>query len=586
MPSESLLRKDKTIVTKPHWFSYTQTTLGNNKICAISVVLDAGAQEFFSGIRIIIVRKEGIEPNSVDLKYCFDTSPGSDLWKPSQHMFSTHRGYKANHRQSKAQSQCLIEKSTHQPGPPPLCTIVFELQDSGIDGDPSVCLTLRSDSNSDSPLQIIYDHAVSDKVFLAFLESNSIFRGMGTSSEGENSMFFTRYDGNDSYVIRVLPVSGPRKPFPGLPFEIIRRIAEEAFTYRYTGWRASLLSCALVCKAWHPLIDMFFDTLGSSLDNNRLNPRKVSNSLVMQPEKGHLVRRVDYRNFCPAPDDLERIDFSDCLIFVLRMSIFVEEVILCVIPSTLIQKLLDALVQLKRVEIFTMYMGGFHYPVGGRTQYPSIVDTQRSIANWTNLRVLKLSSWEEPREAGALCAAPSKSRLEHLWLKNGSLTGEQLSWFASPYSRIRDLSLINIVGLSNSGLSALFDKISPTLKYLSTTGSTVSREVDEAYALDVAMPKMKLLQTAHIHGDLVTHLSISAKPKAHDPSTQNFISIYGAPHMNDSEALLRAFKTTGWNAIELASDNTLAWNNDTQERAQQAAQETGIRFVCSVDDWA
>ncbi|KAF9467054.1 hypothetical protein BDZ94DRAFT_50951 [Collybia nuda] len=584
MPSESVLREDKSNFTIPHWFSYTQTTLGNNKICAISVVLDAGAQEFFSGIRVIIVRKEGIKINPVGLRYCFDTFPWRDSRRPSQNIFSTHRGYKADHRQSQAQSRRLIAKSPHLPGHLPLCTIVFELQDSGTDEDPSVCLTMRSDSNSDAPLRIMYDHAIPDKVFLAFLESNNVFRNIDMSSEGEDSMFFTRYHGKDSCItLRVLPVSGPRKPFPRLPFEIIRRIAEEAFADQIPGWRASLLSCALVCKSWYPLIDMFFDTLGLPPHNNRLSLRKVSNSLVMQPEKGRLIKRVDVRNFYPTHDDSEHTEFLDGLILVLRMSVFVKEVLLCAMPSTFMHKLLNALVQLKQVEMLMMYTEGSHHPILGRIGYPSIIDTQRSIANWKELRALKLSSWEEPRKVGAFCEAALTSRLEDLWLRNGSLTDTQLLWFASPYSKIHNLDLLNILGLSNTGLLALFDKISPTLEFLSITGSTVSRKVDEAYALDVAMPKMKLLRIATIDGDFLTHLSISAKPKTHSPSTQN-ISIYQAPRMNDTEALLKAFETTGWDVIELTLDDALAWNNDTQGRARQAAQENGIRLALHIWD--
>jgi hypothetical protein len=281
----------------------------------------------------------------------------------------------------------------------PLCTVVFELADTGTAIEPSVCLILRSNTRSNVPLRIIYDHAVADTTLLAFLESTEPFRASPAPHIVENSMFFTEYDGSDTHVIRVLPSIGLRPPFPGLPFKILRRIADHAFSNRYLGWRTSLLSCALVCKAWSPLVDVFFDTLGSSLNNDKLDPQAVANSLERQPTKGHLIKRIDYRNFRAKDDDPERVDFSKALISVLGMSIAAKEVVLCETPSTLIHDLVQALGRLEKVEICTMYKGGFHYPFGGEAQqFPNIVDTQRSIANWSELRVLKLSQWENQKE--------------------------------------------------------------------------------------------------------------------------------------------------------------------------------------------
>lgn len=257
-------------------------------------------------------------------------------------------------------------------------------------------LSIRSYTRSDSPLRILYDHAVPDKTFLTFLESAQPFRKAITSPV-ENSMFFAQYNESDIHVVRVLSVSGTRRSFPALPFKILRRIAEEVIGHQYPGWRASLLSCALVCKAWYPLVDMFFDTLGSTLNDDKLYPQAVANSLERQPKQGHLIRRIDYRNFKSMPDDPERNGFSKALISVLRMSTLVKEVILCEMPSSLNVNLFDALGQLEKVEIYTMYLGGFHFPVTGKAQFPDIVDTQRSIANWTELRVLKLSQWEKPK---------------------------------------------------------------------------------------------------------------------------------------------------------------------------------------------
>lgn len=236
-----------------------------------------------------------------------------------------------------------------------------------------------------------------DKTFLAFLESAQPFRKAATSPV-ENSMFFAQYNESDTHVVRVLPVSGTRRSFPVLPFKILRRVAEEAIGHQSPGWRTSLLSCALVSKAWYPLVDMFFDTLGSTLNDDKLHPQAVANSLKRQPKKGHLIRRIDYRNFKSMVNDLERKNFSKALISVLRMSTFVKEVILCEMPSNLNDNLFEALEQLEKVEIYTMYLGGFHFPITGKAQFPDIVDTQRSIANWTELRVLKLSQWEKSKQ--------------------------------------------------------------------------------------------------------------------------------------------------------------------------------------------
>lgn len=170
-------------------------------------------------------------------------------------------------------------------------------------------------------------------------------------------------------------------------------------------------------------------------------------------------------------------------------------------------------------------------------------------------------------------------------MKDGSLTGAQLLWFASPYSRIRELSLIKIQGLSNLGLLRFLQEISSTLVKLAITGSTITRETaNEAYAVDVVMSKMVLLNTAHVSGDILTARAISTKPKNSGYSpTRNFITITRAPQMDNIDEVITSFDTTGWDGVDVASSNVVAWNNDAQERVFQSARERGVQFACFID---
>jgi hypothetical protein len=168
-------------------------------------------------------------------------------------------------------------------------------------------------------------------------------------------------------------------------------------------------------------------------------------------------------------------------------------------------------------------------------------------------------------------------------LKDGILTSAQLQWFASPFSNIRDLSLIDIVGLSNVGLSNFLQKVGSTLVKLSVIGSTIARDsLDEGYAIDLAMPIMMSLNTAHIYGDLLTTLAISGKERI--PSHLNrAITIYRAPQIDDIDSFIDALGTTGWDDIEFASNNAMVWDDDAQRRVSEFAKDRGIRFHCFID---
>jgi hypothetical protein len=92
--------------------------------------------------------------------------------------------------------------------------------------------------------------------------------------------------------VRIVPLPGSRPPFCSLPPNILHRIAQCAFSSREEGFRSQLMSWALVCKAWLPLLDIFYERLGKSHALDKPDLYAVVRTLERLPEKAKLIRQL------------------------------------------------------------------------------------------------------------------------------------------------------------------------------------------------------------------------------------------------------------------------------------------------------
>lgn len=276
----------------------------------------------------------------------------------------------------------------------PLCTIVFELctPNHGFD----VVMALRQETTSATRLRIIYDRAVPCSVTERSLMANLELAHPYTFSGGDAALdpslvslvVFT-------HRIRVIPLSESRPHFRSLPADILHRIAWHAFSQRERGFRTQLLSWGMVCKAWLPLLDLFYEGLGRKHAEDTPDPGAVVRTLEHKPEKRRLIKVISPYNYAGAREtNIERSEeFSQAFIALLELTTAVRHLTLPLIQPTLRAKLIQTLCTLKSVQICYTYNP---YPLGPRSKglKPfSMCEIQKFTAQWPVLRQLCVRMW-------------------------------------------------------------------------------------------------------------------------------------------------------------------------------------------------
>lgn len=282
----------------------------------------------------------------------------------------------------------------------PLCTIVFELRTGKgtPDGGFHFGMVLLQETTLPSHLRIIYDRAVpcsvTERSLVAILEltppHNFANDNVGLGRSARSSVIF-------KHSIRIIPLSESRPPFRDLPSDILHRIAWHAFFQRKHGFRRQLLSWGMVCKAWLPLLDIFYKGLGSlCIPEDMPDPGAVARTLARKPEKGKLIKVICPSHYAGSHEtNIERYEeFLQAFITVLNLAPAVQHLTLPMIHPPLRKMLIETLCTLEYVQICHTYYHSSYGPEDDGPDFLSMCEIQKFTARWPALRQLHIHRWE------------------------------------------------------------------------------------------------------------------------------------------------------------------------------------------------
>ncbi|KAG6817477.1 hypothetical protein H0H87_008102 [Tephrocybe sp. NHM501043] len=283
--------------------------------------------------------------------------------------------------------------------------------------------------------------------------------------------------------------------------QIVQHIAKAAIGYKQGGWRRTLLSLGLVCKAWSHVVDVYFMSLGIRYDCDRTTISRVARSLYARPERGVLIRALSVDDYSPVPS-ARRYQFTDDqwqdLIAILGLN---ESQLLPVDMEKLVQTL---------------------------------------IANWPSLRELKLAGWltSDDPDAKPPLLPPLSCSLSKLELSCGSL-----NWCSTE---------VFLDGVSNLDFTSFLNAVASTLENLHVESCEFSRvSEDEEFAIDAVMPKLAALVNLSAEGPgLATCLALSRKAIAR-PQHGALVEVKLMPGKSDLHLkdIFPAMSVTGWKSI-------------------------------------
>ncbi|KAF9459686.1 hypothetical protein BDZ94DRAFT_1001647 [Collybia nuda] len=589
-------------------------------MCTISVVLDAGAHKFFSGIRIIIVyeRSERLRDTRIEDRIGPNERENyhvSAVYKP-RISNTTYRASLERHQTLSENSKAILAHHSSLDGNNttlPLCTVVFEFLDNSDDIGPSVGLKLRLDSISKAFLHIIYERATTctpdRRAFVSHLQltSNHYFRRL-INPDYPSVPTYPRPRSMPTHMVRVLPLSGSAPIFLQLPLTILRRIATFAFSRRESGFRRGLLSFGLICKAWLPVLDIFFEILGHPNYHSRIkdlpSAAAAARTLECKPEKAKFLKIFRSRDYF-IDDDEDNL--AGAHISILKLATFITDITISSVPPSLVDPFLNTASMLKAVRNFTVStqddMGSSSSTISKKSSPQlRISDILNLISHWEELRTLIIIQSQSSNNSDVeyinghlnTLAQSYSCKIEGLNLSHVTISGPQILRLISPsHPILTGLSLDNISGVSNREFLSFLSYASPTLVHLHISSSNIPRDSDaEEYAVDAVMPLMVALNGATISGQ-ASILAIARKSRSKVPKPINSLqSLYSMntsvtftdntydPSASDVAA---ALQTTGWRSITIsyASGNVgpNTWDASSREMVIQVAKERGLRLI-------
>ncbi|KAG5728212.1 hypothetical protein E4T56_gene19079 [Termitomyces sp. T112] len=552
-----------------HWLSYQPSRrehIAGSRGCesTITVVLDAGAREHFSGIRILVVCSWVTCDFDWDL--CAIRS-SLDVFDDSQDRF-TLRNQLLHRKKVRSYNTHLSSR--------PLCTFVFEL--CQLPATSALTLHLRSDRLYDSTserLCILHDLTYPyPTLYATFNTWGHLYPSLMTEMR---------------HNIRVLPLPTLRQrasAVSSLPNAIIMSIVRHALGKKDFGWRADLMYYGTVCRAWVPTLDLFFESAQSRHCKDRPTAFCVARALEQRPDRRALLGAflpAAYREYY---DSRRYSAFSQTCVRILGLATAVRYVYLPVVASSVWDELVGVLQRLQGVRRCSLSSQSIHRSSAVIRSY-SVDDIQTIVGNWEHLRTLRIEGWT--------VETPSKEvhrqlyHLKELRLVAGHLTGDQILRFVPsvPVSTLKKLHLISISGLTNNDLFSLLSLVSPTLEELYIQSTPTHRAgVDEPYALDATIPNMSRLKSVTLDGDHASALTIARKGPGSRKRQMGQSEIRGTItlivhtefEVVHARSIIRALETTGWKHVMVWWNRKIAWDADTAwDDATFAMKATSIQ---------
>ncbi|KAG6914994.1 hypothetical protein DXG01_014028 [Tephrocybe rancida] len=538
----------------------------------VSVVLDDDARFHFSAIQLIIVSKDDdITLNSREFL------PHAQAPTPKITYMPGYRHKLAKQRDLRRSNLEYSNSSTL-----PLCTITLELQRTE-DAEPHYTYIIRRATDSSvSGLRVVYDYMQpcnpEQPAFFLYLTGNACIAPLPRHCHN----FQWGQFGLPVYMFRVKLIPGAHchGKIGKLPANLVRRIAELSITNKPFGWRQTLLSYGLVCKAWTHVLDLFFlsfqDKFVGSFDMPDICA--VARSLDARPERGSLMSAFSMNDFrAVTSSDVEgqpSTQYSLAFSTVLGHAspTLLKTVRFHHIPATVAEDVRRGLDRLQGLEKLAL---------GGRRSADEIhldLDTiQTLMSKWPNLRQASLSRWLElkaPKQARRDSPPPfMMCQLEILALEIGTIQGPQLMQFvAVPYPCLRVFRLYKVQGLWNHDLKLFLSTVAATLEQLRISECEVHRASDaEELAIDAIMPMFSALYLLNVRGisGIVSALAISRKRvEDAEPGIRSCLTLHGvhADEMNEEE-VMQALEVTGWSSADVMwpeSETRVHWQHPSR----------------------
>lgn len=319
----------------------------------------------------------------------------------------------------------------------PLCTVVFELTDSSDDVGPSVFLKLRSDTMARTPLRIIYDYAMActpdQRMFMGFLQlkSNHFFRAIINPMGPPPSNGGYELPSIPTHMVQILPLVMQRSSSCRLPFKIIHRIVSFTLSERGNGFRRALMSFGLVCKAWLPLLDIFYEGLGypaypfgaQAQAQDQPLATAVARTLERNPEKAQLIKI--FRSWDYSAEGDTKNQLTEAHMTILKLVTAATIIRVSSIPPLLGNFFLGTASMLKGIRGFVANTGNSRdgTVVGdiGPIFQLDTSDILKLISHWPELQMLRIIQSRDPNAQKSISAHQSDhvSFVPNFWSANG-----------------------------------------------------------------------------------------------------------------------------------------------------------------------
>lgn len=485
--------------------------------------------------------------------------------------------------------------------PLPLCTLVFEVIDRGNSKWQQLELVLVLhpwEATETQSLHILYEYAqlctpTSRSCILVLLGNHPFSRHFKKGNlfrPNPGSLLPTVMTGILAHGVRIIPPSASRRPFIQLPEELLRIIFEEAKMDRFQfNWRKTLLSFALVCRAWSPASDCMYEEFSQyNAGPAPPNAPRLAKTLELIPDLGKKIRLFDSSHFQRVQQESEAayLQRAKAIVTILQTATRTKNLTIFDTHKTLAQDFVRALCSSSEVRQLFINHRGLMWRSPGYLYILSVNDILRCISHWPHVQELRIHRFSP---AIGLDNVPTPAcSIKLVLLKHGSLELPQLRSLTTSWrSALQVATLQHISGLTNEDIRFWLSEVGPTLTALSIEFSPLRRKSNnEPYAVDMAMPTMVNLRELVLEGDIVSELALMryVVPNLEQPEllwTRRYgfaLSIENAPGVN-SHGFLAALKTTAWTSISMRTHVLREENKELSREAQMIAKTRNILLV-------
>ncbi|TFY62144.1 hypothetical protein EVG20_g6808 [Dentipellis fragilis] len=562
---------------------------------SICANFDFGSERFFSGLRIIIVCKndrEELKDLAVS-EYSDTTDDEGSIASDRDSGTSSTSSDDSSNRQ-----ECVaFESQESRKSGLPLCTVACEITDnSDCNWSANTIRSCSAQTVDDGTYRILYEHveptSSTTSLFL-FLNANKSFRGILRRTTSGMACNLRVRTGITARGVRILPPPPHQPQFANPPPEILRLIFAASMEDKmYAPWRTTLISFGSVCRAWAPAISMIYEdfSVGHS-GTPPPNPLLLAKTLRLNPAYGRAIQQFAPFHFPYRKEELYQ-QRAESIVTILETAIRVKDLTITNILTDLKDKFVRALYACTEVQDFQLRPMPQDRPSIYSLTFPDIV---QCVAHWPRLHSLaaygvgssNLNSAQLVEEERTPGLAPS-CEMQKLHLQGGdACDSDLLRLVSSSFSSLTALTLVNVTGLTNTGVNTLLAAIAPNIISLSFNKCSFSRkDPGEERAIDATISQMHNIQELSLYGDMFSELVFARYEKDPLKSRHGTIKLFETPVGTITSHFLTVLRYTNWKRIQLFHGLD---DPELRGRAFAAAEEEGIELMVwhrGLDDWS